>query len=90
MSDRETETMVLVVIEGPLTKAWDAFVRFAFVAAVIGAGWALDSAAMQWIGFLSVVITAVAAAVQQHKTRVTPQEAADRLLRECGVTGRRD
>lgn len=56
---------------------------FALIAAVIGTGWLLGSEAMQWLGFVMLVFAGMARA--KGIPRLTPQQAADYLLRRHGV-----
>lgn len=55
---------------------------------IIGVGIATDSGAMQWIGFLLVVLLAWVYAVRTARdARMSPQAAANLLRRDYGVVG---
>lgn len=88
MSEARPGTLVLLVHESWWAMAWDRALTFGFVVGVIGVGVALDSRAMQWVGFLCVLLAALAKVGQKWSSRVTPQQAADRLLAEFGVAAR--
>jgi hypothetical protein len=85
----ERATTVLIISQTPWHAAWERLLALASVVAVIGLGVLLNSEAMQWLGFLCVILSALLLALRQGKSRVTPQEAADRLLRDFGVVGQR-
>lgn len=54
------------------------------VMSLIGIGWWLKSSAMQWCGFLMFAVTVMAKGSGKTK-KISPQEAADKLLAEFGV-----
>lgn len=62
----------------------DLFTLFT-VAAVIGMGVWLDSSAMQWVGFIMVFVILFSRSTSKKST-YTPQEAADFIRDEYGVT----
>lgn len=59
-------------------------VTFVMIVSVIGTGWWLGSAAMQWTGFVMLCFIAITVATGR-RNRLTPQEAADMLWREYRV-----
>jgi DNA-directed RNA polymerase subunit M/transcription elongation factor TFIIS len=60
---------------------------FSAVGGVIGLGWWLQSPAMQWFGFVLISLWFMGRIKGVYeKTRVSPQEAANRLLVDYGVT----
>lgn len=58
-----------------------AVMSWAFIAAIIGTGAMLDSAAMQWLGFWVIITVAVAAAAHEARkdSRLTIAQARRRL-----------
>ena len=75
-----------LIIHETIRQSWarDAG-SYLLIVATIGTGWWLGSPAMQWLGFLMLVVAALAKI--QSKCRFTPQEAADKLKRDYGVIG---
>lgn len=73
-----TETMW----ESILADAW----MLVVCALVFGPGVIVGSSAMQWLGFIMFFVWALG---RSKTRRMSPQELADKLLREHGVTGRR-
>lgn len=75
----------VIILHETVAESWikDAG-TFAMIVAVIGTGWWLGSEAMQWIGFLMVMLVAVRMA-GGCKDRMTPQQAADLLCRKYGA-----
>jgi hypothetical protein len=76
-------------------SVWQSFVKdaisFVTVVGIIGVGKLVDSAAMEWMGAgMTVWFFILQVRGTARKLRTTPQEAADRLLREHGVTGRNE
>lgn len=57
---------------------------FCLALALMGVGWAADSAAMEWAGFIVFFLTVFARAGARAQ-RLTPQQAADFLARRFGV-----
>ena len=86
MTDTPTKPSVLLIRE----SAWQSIVSdtYSAIAAigVMGIGWWLNSSAMQWCGFLLFWIT-LAANTKDDKRR-SPQDAADYLKSEYGVTAK--
>ncbi len=74
-----------IVIHETVLTSWaiDAG-SYLLIVAVIGTGWWLGSAAMQWVGFLMLILSACM--FVRGRPRFTPQEAADKLKRDFGVT----
>lgn len=85
----KTKDTIIYVRQGFLTSLASDAVTFATVAGIIGIGAWLDSSAMQWAGFImAALIIASRGRTMMDKLRMTPQEAADRLLADFGVTGK--
>ena len=82
------ETKVLLIRE----TVWQSLAKdagtFATVVSIIGLGRWLDSAAMQWFGFVMAAIFVMVQA-STHET-YTPQQAADWLARHCHVRAKEE
>jgi hypothetical protein len=63
-----------------------AFMTTFVVVTIIGTGWFLSSAAMQWAGFALLCVVAIGYVSAQKK--YTPQQAADYLRDKYGVRAR--
>lgn len=73
---------ITVNIKPTQVQAWGRTVRsFLLIAALIGPGILLDSAAMQWMGFLIVLLVVVGLAVGSDKANkgLTPDQARARI-----------
>lgn len=57
---------------------------FAMTIALMGSGWLLGSAAMQWLGFIMICIDIISRASRMNNG-MAPQEAADMLCAKFGV-----
>lgn len=84
MSDR---TEVLYIHE----TLWQSIARdvstFLMLASVIGLGWWMQSSAMQWAGFIMCALAILNRVGRVYKkSKMSPQEAADRLYDQFGVT----
>lgn len=93
MSEKATDTKTLIVVLHE--KPWHSIVSdagsFAFTVALIGLGVILRSTAMEWFGAILAMMGIVIRATRlKQSNSFTPQAAADKLLREFGVTGRKD
>lgn len=81
---------ITVNIKPTQVQAWGRTVRaFLLIAALIGPGIVLDSAAMQWMGFLIVLLVVVSLAVGSDKANkgLTPDQARARIA-ELEAKGR--
>jgi hypothetical protein len=88
MSEK-TKDMVIYVRQNFWQSIASDAVTFSTVAGIIGIGAWLDSSAMQWAGFImAALLIGSRGKSMMDKLRMTPQQAADRLLAEFGVTGR--
>ena len=73
--------------KSPLRQAYDTVLYIVFCVSLMGIGVFLDSSAMQWMGFVTIILFVLIRDHIRKKTR-TPQEAADYLYKQYGVTGR--
>ena len=81
-----TPAHVILIDHGPRRRLLAAMISFLFIAAVIGAGRWMESAAMQWLGFLVLILTALSWSATDRKNSLkTPQQAADWLAETYGV-----
>lgn len=86
--DKDTAAKpTILVLHETVIQSWvrDAS-AYTLTLTVIGTGWALDSTAMQWMGFLLLIVVAVKLAGVAASKRLTPQQAADYLRDKFGVT----
>jgi hypothetical protein len=78
---------VIIIKDETIAQSWkrDAS-SYALIVAVIGTGVLMDSAAMQWIGFLCIVVVALArgSALRKNNTKTISEARAflDRLEAE--------
>lgn len=87
MSEKQTE---IIILRESAAESWLSDIGTALaIVAVIGTGWWLGSEAMQWAGFLMLVV-GVLAFRSGRRDRLTPQEAADRLARVYGARASED
>lgn len=75
-----TNHTITIFREGKRNPA-KAPMTWAFITAVIGTGALMDSAAMQWLGFVVIIFVALAAAAHETRknSRLTIAEARRRL-----------
>ncbi len=66
-------------------ELWSDVCTFGVVLALFSVGWFFESAAMQWFAFVACFVILVGRATQKVK-RCSPQEAADFIRDEYGVT----
>lgn len=85
MADLEPREVIVIAETLGKSIARDA-VTFVMIVGVIGTGRYLDSPAMQWIGFLMLILSAFARAMSISKnSKMTPQAAADFLATKFNV-----
>lgn len=77
MADTKKRTEVLIIRETLWKSTVSDIVTYVTVVGVIGTGWWLSSAAMQWCGFLMLGVSVIARSVNQK--RLTVPEARKRL-----------
>lgn len=82
MTDAPT---VIVIHESAAKSLFRDAGTFCLVVGIIGVGVLLNSPAMQWCGFLMLVVIAFARALLHKSARHTPQDAADFLAEKFGV-----
>jgi len=87
MSERE-----VILIHETVLQSWvKDIVSFVSLAGIIGLGWWLDSAAMQWAGFILFALSVMGRARKYMVDGVTtPQKAADSLHEKYGVIATTD
>ena len=90
---KETKTTekqkIIIIRETLLSSLISDAVTFVTVLSIIGIGVWLHSAAMQWMGFLMVLVTLGSRlSGTKEKYQKTPQEAADYLKEEFDVAPR--
>jgi hypothetical protein len=79
---------VILLRESLLESVLSDLATLATVVGIIGIGRYLDSAAMQWCGFLMLCVIALGRVGRvAGKGRMAPQAAADLLLEKYGVVG---
>lgn len=70
---------VIIVHESVLKAIVTDAVTYIMVVGVIGTGWLLGSSAMEWIGFLALLITAFLVALGKSDKQMTIKEAREFL-----------
>lgn len=73
-----SERTVIILREKALDSLVSDFGTFVMFVALIGIGWALDSAAMQWVGAICGFITIVAQSANKDK-KMTIADARKKL-----------
>lgn len=80
----------IVLSKAPLLKLLTrSVITLMTVVGIIGVGLYLQSEAMQWAGFVLLIFIAIGNGINPPKNK-TPQQAADYLLKEYGVTAEQE
>ena len=80
MADNNKTTEVILLHESWRESVKSDATTFATIALVIGLGSYLESSAMQWVGFVFVILSVVGRSVRKgNKHRMTVKEARQRL-----------